>query len=130
MSRVDSKKVRSNTIQALAASGALDSFKLPRKLIFQYCSDYRKKLQVWMKKHDPKNEEFIYPWVKDQDWTIPELYALEQFYLGEAFICKPKFAYGKFFNDGHSVVADIKKSKDKSTIPSVKAIVREFLNLK
>lgn len=130
MSRVDSKKVRSNTIQALAASGALDSFKLPRKLIFQYCSDYRKKLQVWMKKHDPKNEEFIYPWVKDQDWTIPELYALEQFYLGEAFICKPKFAYGKFFNDGHSVVADIKKSKDKSTIPSVKAIVREFFEFK
>lgn len=130
MSRVDSKKVRSNTIQALAASGALDSFKLPRKLIFQYCSDYRKKLQVWMKKHDPKNEEFIYPWLKEQDWSIPELYALEQFYLGEAFICKPKVAYNKFFTDVHSTVSDIKKAKDKSAIPSVKAIVREFFEFK
>lgn len=130
MSRIDSKKVRSNTIQALAASGALDSFKLPRKLIFQYCSDYRKKLQVWMKKHDPKNEEFIYPWLKEQDWSIPELYALEQFYLGEAFICKPKVAYNKFFTDVHSTVSDIKKAKDKSAIPSVKAIVREFFEFK
>src|SRR6185436_3546250 len=89
MARVDSKKVRANSIQALAASGAMDSFKIPRKVIYLYCSDYRKKLQVWLKKHDPKVDEFVYPWPKETDWSISELYALEQFYLGESYVCKP-----------------------------------------
>lgn len=130
MSRVDSKKVRANNIQALAAAGALDVFKIPRKIIFQYCSDYRKKLQVWMKKHDPKTEVFVYPWPKDTDWSLSELYALEQFYLNEAFVCKPAEAYGKFFKDEHNVVADVRKAKDKTTIPSMKVIVRDFFEFK
>jgi len=131
MARVDSKKVRANSIQALASAGALDSFGIPRKLIFLYVSDYRKKLQVWLKKHDPKTEEFIYPWAKEENWKLSELYALELFYLGEAFICKPADAYGSFFKtDDHKFVSDIKKCKDKTTIPSIKAIVKDFFEFK
>jgi DNA polymerase III alpha subunit len=48
--RTDSSKVRANTIQALAASGSLDSFGLDRKLMFHYASDYRAKLRSHMAK--------------------------------------------------------------------------------
>lgn len=130
MARVDSKKVRANSIQALAAAGAMDSFKIPRKLIFLYCSDYRKKLQVWMKKHDPSKEEFVYPWPKETDWSLSELYALEQYYLGESFVCKPSEAYGKFFKDDHLTIYDIRKLEDKSRISSFKGIVRSFFPFK
>lgn len=130
MIRVDSKKVRSNTIQALASAGCLDSFKIPRKLIFLYCSDFRKKLQQWLKKHDPKTEEFVYPWVEKSEWTKSELYALEQFYLGDSFICKPADAYGTFFKDEHKKVKDIKKAKEKSKISPIKAIIRGFFEFK
>lgn len=126
MVRASSKAVRANSIQALAACGVLDSFNIPRKLIFLYCSDYRKKLQVWLKKHDPNIEQFIYPWPNEAEWSKPELYALEQFYLGESFVCKSSTAYAPFFQDDHKVVEDIKKSKDKSNINSFKGIVRSF----
>ena len=130
MARVDSKKVRANNIQALAATGAMDCFKIPRKLIFLYCSDYRKKLQVWMKKHDPSKEEFIYPWPKELDWNISETYALEQFYLGESFSCKPCDAYGKFFKDNHVTAYEIKKSKDKTKLYPIKGLIRSFFEFK
>lgn len=130
MVRVDSKKVRANNIQALAASGCLDDFKISRKLMYLYCADYRKKLQVWCKKHDPKTEEFVYPWTNEDEWTIPEIYALEQFYLGESFICKTYQAHGKFFANDHNTIKDIKKSKDKTIIPSVIAIVKDFFEFK
>jgi DNA polymerase-3 subunit alpha len=130
MSRIDSKKVRSNNIQALIASGSLDCFKISRKLMFLYCSDYRKKLQVWCKKHDPLKEEFIYPWAEDKEWSTSELYALEHFYLGESFICKPYQAYGDFFKDQHNTISDIKKVPDKTTIPSTKAIIKDFFEFK
>lgn len=130
MARVDSKKVRSNTIQALASSGCLDSFGLSRKLIFLYCSDFRKKLQQWLKKHDLTKEEFIYPWPEKSEWTKSELYALEQFYLGESFVCKPAEAYGKFFTEPHKNVKDIKAVKDKSKISPIRAIVRGFFEFK
>lgn len=130
MARVDSKKVRANSIQALAGAGALDSFKIPRKLIHLYCSDYRKKLQVWMKKHDPSKEEFIYPWPAEADWKLSELYALEQFYLGESFACKPTDAYGKFFKDNHITVYEIKKAKDKTKLYPIKAIIKSYFEFK
>jgi DNA polymerase III subunit alpha len=130
MARIDSKKVRSNSIQALASAGALDSFKIPRKLIFLYVSDYRKKLQIWLKKHDPLTEEFIYPWPKEADWQLSELYALEQFYLGEAFVCKPYQAYKNFFNDSHKTTYDIKKSPDKTKLAPIKGIIRNFFEFK
>lgn len=130
MVRVDSRKVRANAIQALAAAGALDAFNIPRKLIYLYCSDYRKKLQVWLKKHNSSKEEFIYPWTKDEEWKIHELYALEQYYLGESFICKPTVAYGKFFKDEHKTISDIKRARDKSKIFPVKILVRSFFEFK
>lgn len=130
MSRIDSKSVRANSIQALISAGALDSFNLPRKLMFLYCSDYRKKLQVWMKKHDPSKEEFIYPWPKETDWSLAELYALEMFYIGEGFVCKPTDAYGKFFKDNHKTIYDIKKVKEKSKIYPIKAILKDFFEFK
>lgn len=43
--RTDSRKVRSPSIQAMAASGSLDSFDMDRKLMFHYASDYRAKLR-------------------------------------------------------------------------------------
>lgn len=130
MARVDSKKVRANSIQALAAAGAMDSFRIPRKLIYLYCSDYRKKLQVWMKKHDPSKEDFFYPWPKDTDWHLSELYALEQFYLGESFACKPPDAYGKFFKGEQVTIAAAKKEADKTKIRPVKGIIRDHFEFK
>lgn len=130
MSRIDSKKVRANTIQALAAAGCLDSFKISRKHMYLYCSDYRKKLQVWMKKHDPTKEEFVYPWTKEEDWTNSEKYALEQFYLGESFICKASDAYGKFFTDEHKTIRDVRKSENKTFLEPVKCIVRSHFEFK
>jgi DNA polymerase-3 subunit alpha len=131
MVRIDSKKVRANSIQALAAAGAMDSFNIPRKLIFLYVSDYRKKLQVWLKKHDPTKEEFYYPWTKEENWKLSELYALEQFYLGESFVCKPADAYGNFFKqDDHLLISDIKKVKDKTNVSSIKAIIKDFFEFK
>ena len=130
MARIDSKKVRANSIQALAASGALDSFGIPRKLIYLYCSDFRKKLQVWLKKHDPAVDTFVYPWPSEPDWKLSELYALEQFYLGESFTCKPAEAYGKFFKDNHITTYEIKKAKDKTKLAPIKAIVRDYFEFK
>jgi DNA polymerase III alpha subunit len=130
MSRIDSHKVRSNNIQALAASGSLDKFGISRKLIFLYCSDYRKKLQVWCKKHDPKTEEFVYPWTEEANWKNSELYALEQFYLGESFICRPYKAYGDFFMDPHNSISDIRKSTDKTNMPLMTVIVKDFFEFK
>lgn len=126
MTRVSSKYVRANSIQALAACGALDSFGISRKLLFLYCSDYRKKLQVWLKRHDPNTEKFIYSFPNESDWPMSEQYALEQYYIGESFICKPPVAYGPFFKDMHATVSDIKKLKDKSRVNSIKGIIRDF----
>ena len=130
MVRVDSKKVRANNIQALIASGAMDSFKLPRKTMFLYVSDYRKKLQAWCKKHDPTKEEFVYPWVQENDWSIPEKYALEQFYMGESFICKAPLAYGNFFKDDHITIKMIKNIKERTPVPSMKVLVKDFFEFK
>lgn len=130
MVRVSSKAVRANSIQALAACGALDSFKIPRKSMFLYCSDYRKKLQVWLKKHDPTQETFVYPWPNEGEWNLSELYALEQFYLGESFVCKPAVAYKDFFKDEHNTVANVVKSKDRTRIPFFRGIVRDFFEFR
>lgn len=129
MTKVDSRKVRSNAIQALASAGALDSFGLSRKQIFLYCSDFRKKLQVFSKKNDPKT--FEYPWPKEKDWSISELFALERYYLGEAIICTKKEAYGKFFNEGkYATISQIKNLPDKTQIPSIKGEIKDLFEFK
>lgn len=131
MSRVSSKYVRANTIQALAASGSLDSFGVSRKLMYLYVSDYRKKFQVWVKKHDPSKEEFNYPWPTEPEWTKPEIYALERFYLGEAFICGKVDAYGSFFKEKKLLtIGEIKRLPDKTKLPSMKVEVKKFFEFK
>lgn len=131
MHRVDSRKVRANTIQALASSGCFDNFEISRKSIFLYCSDYRKKLQVWLKRHDPKVDKFQYPWPNEPEWPLPELYALEKYYLGESFICGKKQAYGNFFNKADAAsLAKLKKAPDKTQIKSVCGEVKDFFEFK
>lgn len=132
MLRVDSKKVRMTSIQALAAIGAMDSFGIPRKLIYLYGSDYRKKLQVWLKKHDPKTETFEYAWPAAKEWGAPELYALEHKYLGEAFVCGKKIAYGngRFFNGQSMPIKAIKKLNDKAALPQVKGEIKNIFEFK
>ncbi len=98
LSRVDGKKVRAPAVQALAASGCLDSFGMTRKEMFLYASDYKKKLQVWLKKKN-KTASFNYPWPNDkEEWTIAERYALERYYIGEGLSGDKFNAYPGFFN--------------------------------
>ena len=131
MVKVDSGKVRSNTIRALVASGCLDSFNISRKLMFLYCSDYRKKLTNWLKRHDPQQEEFSYPWTTENEWSNPELFALEKFYLGESFTCNMLEAYGSFFIDkDFEPISKIKKMEDKEKVRSIKAVVKSFFEFK
>ena len=130
MARVDSRKVRANTIQALTAAGCLDGFGFNRKTIYLYCSDFRKKLQVWMKKHDHNKETFEYPFPKEQEWNKQELYALEKEYLGESFTCKKKDAYGDFFHGEYVHFRDLKKIKKKAQVPSAKAEIVSIFTFK
>jgi hypothetical protein len=126
MSRIDSTKVKSNTIQALAASGCFDAFGLPRKLIYMYCSDYRKKIQVWSKKHDMQTEKFEYPWPVENDWTLSEKYALEKSYMNEVFICGKKDAYGNFFRNKSYPMKHILQMNDRDQIPSIRAEIKNI----
>jgi len=131
MLRVDTRKVRSSAIQALAASGCLDIFNITRRSIYLYCSDYRKKLQVWLKKHDPKTEKFNFPWPNESEWSKSELFALEKHYLGEAFICPKKEAFGTFFfTKTHANISTIKLSKNRTFLPSIKAEIKTIFELK
>ena len=131
MARVSTKHVRANSIQALAATGCLDSFGINRRAIFLYCSDYRKKLTTWLKKHDPNTEEFVYPWPEVKDWTKPELYALEKKYLGESFTVNKSDAYGDFFKQSQYVtIKDIIDLPDKTFIPSFKGEIKSVFFFK
>lgn len=130
MTRVDTKLVRANTIQALAASGCLDSFGLSRKTMFLYCSDFRKKLQVWLKKHDPKAESFLYPFPSNDEWSKQELYAMEKFYLGQAFVCPKRQAYGDFFKPEHFTVKDINNVTKKTKLSNVRAEIISIFDFK
>lgn len=131
--RTDASKVRSPSIQAMAASGSLDSFGIltqlsfdwnaldsvgiNRKLMFHYASDYRAKLRSHMAKLDkiwaksgnenipisPERiqlqlEEFKYPFPEVMPWTIQELFALEEFYMGEGISGDIFDRYPKFFD--------------------------------
>lgn len=97
LSRVDGKKVRAPSVQALAAAGCLDIFGQPRKQIFLYAGDYKKKLQVWNKK--PRPESLNYPWPDTGEFTIPEKYALEKTYLGEGLSGTLYQVYPGFFTN-------------------------------
>ena len=141
--RTDSKKVRSPSIQAMAASGSLDSFDMDRKIMFHYTSDFRAKLRSHMDKlynvHiralekqgwkyvddngdfppywvSPTGErcsdcpelteeekrahiaEFKYPFPKEKPWTVQEMFALEEFYMGEGISGDTFDRYPGFFD--------------------------------
>lgn len=135
MLRCDSKAVRANTIQALAATGCLDCFGISRRLIFLYVSDYRKKLQTWVKARAKKNvvndDTFNYPWPKESDWSLPEKYALEKKYLGEAFVCGKRDAYGNFFKDQAIInYKEIKDQLEKKHISSMKVEIKSLFEFK
>src|ERR1700722_201212 len=130
MLRVDSQKVKTNHVQALAASGFLDNFGISRKVMYLYCSDYKKKLQVWLKKHNPEFDKFEYPWPVDKEWSPSELYALEKSYLDETFICGKKEAYMNFFRQRSFLVKDILLMKDRDPIPSVRAEIKSVFEFK
>ncbi|MFZ4795877.1 MAG: PHP domain-containing protein [Bacteroidia bacterium] len=102
--RTDSSKVRSPVIQALAACGALDSFNLPRKTMYLYCSDLRSKYKAWNIKNPGKKFEYTLP--KDE-WNIGEMRAMEVHYLGEAFSGTKQDSFPKLFS-GHNAVSSIK----------------------
>ncbi len=101
LSRTDSSKVKAPAIQALAASGALSDFNMPRKQMYLYAADYKKKLQVWLKKKPEKRGEFVYPWPDTGEWTISEINALEQYYIGEGLSGSKFEVYKGFFTKNH-----------------------------
>jgi DNA polymerase III alpha subunit len=99
LSKIDGRKVNCAALQALAASGSLECFGLPRKQMYLYSADYKKKLQLWLKKGLSINE-FNYEWPNNiGEWTFPEKYAMEQYYLGEGLCCGIREAYSGFFNN-------------------------------
>ena len=116
MVKSDSKAMRANAIQSLAAVGAFDSFGISRKLIFLYCSDYRKKLQVWLKKHDPTKEEFVFNWPVEKEFAPQEIFALEKEFLGETFVSK-KYGFN-IFKKQFQTVKEIKNMCNKETVPN------------
>lgn len=120
LSRCDSKKVRAPAVQALAASGCLDSISdgLTRKQMFLYASDYKKKLQVHLKKK--KAESFHYPWPQDGEWTIPEINALEQKYIGEGLTGSKMNVYEGFFSSIALNFSEFKKKYPEATKEEIK----------
>jgi DNA polymerase-3 subunit alpha len=96
--KINGQKLGSRAIQALAASGSLDSFGISRKLMFFYAADFRKKLQVYLKKDPEKRGEFKYPWPENEsEWTPREMFALEEFYCGEGMSGTMNERYEYFF---------------------------------
>lgn len=109
MLRIDGRKTRITAIQALIASGCFDCFGMSRKQMFLYAKDYRDKLKAFKKRNPDK--EFNYPWPEDiGEWTLPEKYAMEVKYMGEAFCCGIKDAYRGFFDNW---------ALDLSTLPEI-----------
>lgn len=103
LTKLDSQKVRAPAIQALAASGCLDSFGLTRKLMFLYAADYKKKLGEFLKKQkkDPETfKQFNYPWPEEEEWSIAEKCALERFYIGESLSGNKVEEFNGFFTYG------------------------------
>lgn len=126
---ISRSQLSSTGIKSLASSGCLDCFGISRKLIYLYCSDYKKKLQSWLKKHDPFTETFEYPWPVEKEWSTPELYALEKTFIGESFINKSK-AYVGFFDKHSTPIRDIRNMHDKELIPSVRVEIKSVFEFK
>ena len=122
MARVDSTRVRANTIQALAASGAFGGFSLTRRQVCSYVSDYRKKLTAWSKKHDPNKEAFVYPWKDESEWTAQDIYALEHKFMGESFSTSVRQAYLSLSKIPHVTLNQVENLDNKTKIASMVGI--------
>lgn len=126
MVRVDSGLVQAGTIQALIGSGCFDHFGITRRSMYLCCQDYRKKLTSWLKRHNPDTETFDYPFPLE-DWTLTEKYAIEQFYMGESFICSQPVAYGEFYNRkfGNIKISDYYSAPDRQKF-YIRGILKEL----
>lgn len=122
LTKVDTKKVRSSGIQALACVGALDSFGLSRKLMYLYASDYKKKLQLHLKKK--KDTQFNYPFPQIEDWTPQEKYALEVHYLGECLSVDKFTAYKGFFTKSDVNFAQLATDFPDPNDPTIRKRIR------
>lgn len=101
LGRVDAHSVNAKSIQALAAAGCLDGFGMTRKQIYLYSSDYKKKLQQYLKNKEKKPEKytsFDYPWPEVGEFTVPEKFALETLYIGEGLSGNKFNIYPGFFS--------------------------------
>jgi len=78
--RTESRKVRSPSIQSMAASGSLDSFELERHLMFYYASDFRAKLRAHMEKLDRK---IIREWSKENNYSKAKDDVGNEFWVAE-----------------------------------------------
>lgn len=105
LTKVDGRKVRSPAVQALAASGSLDEFNVPRQLIFLYARDYKQKNSLHQKRKN-KTDEFQYPWPEMKEWSTAEKYAMEVKYIGEGLENNYREIYPGFFD---SSVANFQK---------------------
>lgn len=136
LSKVDGRKVKAPAVKALAASGCLDSFGMTRKQMFLYASDFKKKLQVWLKKN--KDGGFNYPWPNEKDdWTTPQKYALERYYIGEGLSASYPKAYPGFFNSGAQRFKDFPEmfpnpedTNEHFEIQPIQAVVMDFFEHK
>jgi hypothetical protein len=98
--------------------------------MYLYCSDYRKKYQVWQKKQHSDNETFEYPWPVEKEWSKSEIYALEKHYIGETFTYGKKDAYGEFFNDKCYPVKLMKELHDRERVSPVKVEIKNTFAFK
>ena len=128
--KTDTRQVAAGTIRALSVSGALDCFGISKKLMYSYCSDYRKKYQVWLKKHNSLTEKFEFEWPIEKEFSQQDLYAFEKHYLGEVFSARKKDAYGQIFHKPHYVIKDIIKMKDKDNVASCVAEIKDSFEFK
>jgi len=115
LDRTDSSKVRSPTVQALAACGAMDCFGHSRKSMYLHCSDLRKKYTIWKNRNPDKKFEYELP---KEEWNISELRALESHYIGEALSGTKKDSFDKLFSEHHAVsnLSDLEKMPNRTNV--------------
>lgn len=141
LSKVDGRKVKAPSLLALSSSGALDEFKMSRKQVFLYSADYKKKFAVWLKRNKEKQISFNYPWPTDVgEWTAPEKFAMEMFYMGEGLSNNLFEIYPKFFNrmaENFSTLADRfpqgfgeEKTNHKAPGLSFQGIIKSFFEFR
>ena len=124
LTKCNGSKVKAPAVQALAASGALDLFNMPRRQMFLYASDFKKKLKVHNDRNKKKNEDrkFKYPWPDESEWAIPEIYALEKHYLGEGLSGNKIDVYKGFFTATAANYSKLHKRYPEATREEIRGV--------